>query len=168
MGIRKITSYAREHEDEFVQMVAKKSQDELNKSLRNSKHELEQAQARIRKLDEIIKRLYEDNIEGKISDERFAKMSTDYEAEQQTLEARTKELKTLIAAEQERSANVDSFLASVKKYTDITELNAEIIREFVEKVYVYQSTYFCGKKVQKIKIVWNCIGDFGFHGSGSK
>jgi len=162
IGIRKITAYAREHEDEFVQMVAKKSQDELNKSLKNSKHELEQAQVRIHKLDEIIKRLYEDNIEGKISDERFAKMSADYEAEQQTLQARVKELNALIATEKERSANVDGFLAIVRKYTEITELNAEIIREFVEKVYVYQTTYFCGDKLQKIKIVWNCIGDFEF------
>ena len=132
----------------------------MNRSLRDSKREPEQAQTRIRKLDDIIQRLYEDNIEGKISDERFMKMSANYEQEQQTLEARMKELKALIAKENKSRANVDGFLAIVKKYTDVQELTAEIIREFVEKVYVYQTQRFLGDKIQKIKIVWNCIGDF--------
>ena len=166
-GIRSITSYAKDHEDEFVRMVARKSQEELNRSLNSSKRELEQSQTRIRKLDEIIRRLYEDNIDGKVSDERFAKMSADYETEQHTLESRVRELKALIAAEQENSANVDSFLAIVRKYTEITELTAEVIREFVEKVYVYQAERVNGYKVQKIRIVWNCIGEFEFPASAS-
>ena len=159
-GIRSITAYVREHEDEFVRMVTKKSQEELSRSLRDSKRELEQAQARIHKLDEIIQRLYEDNIEGKITDERFSRMSASYEEEQHTLEGRMAKLKALIASEKERSANVDSFLAIVRKYTDIQELTAEIIREFVEKVYVYQTERVGGYKVQRIRIVWNCIGEF--------
>ncbi|MCD8009047.1 MAG: recombinase family protein [Clostridiales bacterium] len=159
-GIRNICSYAAEHEDEFVEMVTKKTQDELNKSLRDSKRELEQSQTRIRKLDDIIQRLYEDNIEGKISDERFMKMNTAYETEQHTLESRVAELKSLIASEKENSANVDAFLSIVRKYSDIQELTAEIIREFVEKIYVYNAEKVNGKRVHKIRIVWNCIGEF--------
>ena len=53
-----------------------------------------------------------------------------------------------------------SFLKLVHKYTDIQELNAEIIREFVEKIYVYKAEKVDGKKIQRLKIVWNCIGDF--------
>ena len=159
-GIRNITAYAREHEAEFVQMVTQKSQEELNRSLRDSKRELEQALSRIRKLDGIIQHLYEDNVEGKVSDERFSKMSASYEEEQHTLESRAIELKALIASEKERSASVDGFLKLVRKYTDIQELTAEVIREFVEKVYVYQAERISGYKVQRIRIVWNCIGDF--------
>ncbi len=159
-GIRNITAYAREHEAEFVQMVTKKSQEELNRSLRDSKRELEQAMSRIHKLDGIIQRLYEDNIEGKVSNERFSRMSASYEEEQHTLESRVAELKALIASEKERSASVDSFLTLVRKYTDIQELTAEVIREFVEKVYVYQTERVGGYKVQRIRIVWNCIGEF--------
>ena len=112
------------------------------------------------KLDEIIQRLYEDNLEGKISDERFVKMTASYEAEQHTLEQRVAELRTAIAAEKETALNADHFLTLVRKYTEIPELTAEIIREFVEKVYVYQSERVDGKKVQRIKIIYNCIGDF--------
>lgn len=159
-GIRRVTAFARECEEDFVEMVTKKTRSELDKSMRDSRRELEQAQARIAKLDEIIQRLYEDNIEGKISDERFAKMTANYEAEQQTLEKRVTELKSIMTEEKESALNVDHFLTLVRKYTDIKELTAEIIREFVEKIYVYKAERIDGRRVQRIKIVYNCIGDF--------
>lgn len=160
VGIREITEYVRVHEDEFVEMVTRKSRAAAERSLRDGKRELEQAQARIRKLDDIIRRLYEDNIEGKISDERFAKMTESYEAEQKTLESRVAELREQIADQQESSVNVDRFLALVRRYTDIRELTPEIIREFVERIEVYQAERVCGKKIQRMRIVWNCIGEF--------
>ena len=159
-GIRRVTAFARNFEEEFVEMVTKKTRSELDKSMRDSKRELEQAQARIAKLDEIIQRLYEDNIEGKISDERFAKMTANYEAEQQALEKRVTELKSIMTEDKESTLNVDHFLSLVRKYTDIKELTAEIIREFVEKIYVYKAECIDGRRVQRIKIVWNCIGEF--------
>ncbi len=89
----------------------------------------EQAQTRIRKLDEIIQHLYEDNLEGKISDERFVKLSENYENEQKTLEARVSELRRQVASEQEANMNVERFLDLVRNYTDIRELTSEVIRE---------------------------------------
>ena len=159
-GIRNITAFARDHEDEFVQMVTDKTRAEVNRSLRDDKRELEQAQVRAGKLDDIIQRLYEDNLDGKISDERFAKMTTSYEDEQKTLESRIRELKAAIGTVTENTSNVDAFLKLVRKYTDIQELTAEIIREFVEKIYVYKVERIDGKRIQRIKIVWNCIGEF--------
>jgi site-specific DNA recombinase len=159
-GIRRVTAFARNFEEEFVEMVTKKTRSELDKSMRDSRRELEQAQARIAKLDEIIQRLYEDNIEGKISDERFTKMTANYEAEQQTLEKRVTELKSIMTEEKESALNVNHFLSLVRKYTDTNELTAEVIREFVEKIFVYKAERIDGRRVQRIKIVWNCIGEF--------
>ena len=159
-GIREITEYVRVHEDEFVEMVTRKSRADVERSLRDGKRELEQSQSRIHKLDDIIRRLYEDNIEGKVSDERLAKMTESYEAEQKTLESRVAQLREQIAAQQESSVNVDRFLALVRRYTDIRELTPEIIHEFVERIEVYQAERVCGKKVQRMRIVWNCIGEF--------
>lgn len=159
-GIKNLTAYVREHENEFLEMVTKKSRADSDLHLHKIQRELEQSESRIKKLDLIIQRLYEDNIEGKISDDRFIKMSENYEKEQKQLESRTSELRKEIANEQNNSANADSFLKLVHKYTDIQELNAEIIREFVEKIYVYKAEKVDGKKIQRLKIVWNCIGDF--------
>lgn len=159
-GIRNITAFARDHEDEFVQMVTDKTRAEVNRNLRDDKRELEQAQVRAGKLDSIIQRLYEDNLDGKISDERFTKMAASYEDEQKTLESRIRELKAAIGTVTENASNVDAFLKLVRRYTDIQKLTAEIIREFVEKIYVYKAEHIDGKRVQRIKIVWNCIGEF--------
>ena len=159
-SIRSMTTYVREHEDEFVEMVTKLSKAEAEKALRDEKRELEQAEARVHKLDTIIQRLYKDNVEGKLSDERFAKMSENYESEQKSLERRTIELRSNIAIQKENCINVSSFVALVRKHTDIQELSAEVIREFVERVEVFQPVRVGGRKVQRLRIVWNCIGEF--------
>lgn len=157
--IRRVTSYAREHEDEFVRLVTKKSKQETERNLRESKKELEAAKARVAKLDGIIQRLYEDNIEGKVSDERFAKLTTTYEAEQHTLEKRIAELESIMATTKNESLGVDTFLSMVRRYTDIKELDAEIIRVFVEKILVYKAEKVDGHRVQRIKIIYNGIGE---------
>jgi len=159
-GIREITGYVREHEAEFVEMITKKSKAETDKGLREAKRELDQSQTRIRKLDDIIQKLYEGNVDGKISDDRFMKLSETYEAEQTGLKDRITELQDFIDHEQEAAVNTDSFIRLAKKHTDVQELNAEIIREFIDKIYIYKAERIGGKKVQHIKILWNCIGEF--------
>ena len=115
------------------------------------------------KLDTIIQRLYEDNISGKISDERYAKMAASYEAEQRELEARIDELNTYIDAEMEMTENIASFLRQVQKYTEITELNATIVHEFIEKIVVYKATKDdAGHRIQHIRIYYNFLGDVKF------
>ena len=157
--IRRVTSYAREHEDEFVRLVTQKSKQETERNLRESKKELEAAKARVTKLDGIIQRLYEDNIEGKVSDERFAKLTATYEAEQRQLEYRIAELQSFMANAKNESLGVDTFLSMVRRYTDIKELDAELIRVFVEKILVYKAEKVDGHRVQRIKIIYNGIGE---------
>ena len=120
---------------------------------------MEQAHQRIAKLDTIIQRLYEDNVEGKISDERFAKMSENYEAEQAQLKSCVSELEVQLRSEKDDAMNMNQFLGLVKKYTEVQELTAEIIREFVERIYVYKAEKIDGHRVQRIKVVWNYIGE---------
>ena len=158
--LRRITAFAREHEDEFVRMVTQKGEKELNRQLRESSAELAKAEERIRQLDTIISRLYEDNVAGKVSDERFAKMSASYETEQKGLESRVSELRTFIDGTKEQRLNAESFLSMVRKYTDIKELTAESIRSFVEKIEVQQPEKVSGTRTKKQTIViwWNFIG----------
>ena len=159
-AIRNVVIYAQEHEDELATLLMKKSRTTADKALKSAKKEIEQAESRMKKLDTLIQRLYEDNVEGKISDERFTKLTATYEAEQHTLMARVKELKALIGKEAEATANVNAFLSIVKKYTDISKLTAEVIREFIEKVYISHPEKVNGKNIQEVCIVWNCIGEF--------
>ena len=115
---------------------------------------------RISKLDTIIQRLYEDNIEGKISDERFAKMTATYEQEQKDLESRVITLREAISKAKVHRLNIDSFLTQVKKYTEVKELDAEIIRSLVERIDVFKPEKLPGIRTKKqvILIHWNFIG----------
>ena len=87
-------------------------------------------------------------------------MSENYEAEQKMLKSLVTELHEQIAIQQENSVNADSYLSLVRKYTDITELTPEIIREFVERIEIFKPEQINEHKVQKMRIVWNCIGEF--------
>ena len=158
--LKSITAYARSHETEFVELVTKQNEKELSCLMRNSNKELVQAKERIKKLDSIMQRLYEDNIDGKISDNRFSRMSATYETEQKQLETRVSELETAIAEAREQRLNVDSFLEMVRRYTDISELTAEIIRSFVEKIEVKKPEKVPGTRTKKQTLViwWNFIG----------
>lgn len=158
--IRKVTAFAKDHEEEFVDLVLKKKTSELNQVLRSQKKELDDSKNRIVKLDSIVQNLYEDNLEGKISDQRFEKMAKSYDEEEISLQKRIAELEKTITKSQEEELNVESFLKLVRKYTDIKELDPEIIRTFVDKIYVEQSEKVTGTNLKKqtIWIYWNFIG----------
>lgn len=159
-AIQKITSYARTNEKKFVETVTNKSKSELAKTLREARKELDKAQERLKKIDAIFKKLYEDNADGKINDERFAKMIASYETEQKELESRSEELKAVIAQSNDSIEGANRFVSQVRKYTDVKELSAGLIREFVDKIYVSEKQMVDGRKVQKIRILWNCVGEF--------
>ena len=134
--INRMLTFVCEHESEFVELLSKKNERELNRKFQESSRELEQSMQRITKLDSIIQRLYEDNLDGKISDDRFAKMTANYEQEQKDLKAQVAVLRKTLATAKEQRINVDSFLAQVKKYTEVKELDADIIRNLVKRIDV--------------------------------
>ena len=148
-----IIASANEHEEAFVNMIMQQSQAGLKHNQRDSKRELEQAYQRISLLDTIIQQLYEDNIKGKISDERFIKLSRNYEAEQKQLNSRITELELRLNAAKDAAINARHFLTLVRKYTDIQELTAELIHELAERIYVYQAENVNGRRNQQIKKV---------------
>ncbi len=156
--LRKVLAFAKEREDEFIETVTSNSEKERAKALRQVQKEYDQAQARIAAIDKIIQKLYEDKVLGSISDERFHRMSADYETEQQELIKRSSVLKRTIDATKEKTLNTDRFLGLVRKYTEITELDAEIIREFIDRIIVYKTESVNGRRKQRIRIIYNCIG----------
>jgi len=156
--LRSVTAFAREREAEFIDVVTKSKAKEIDRSLRESRREYDLAKARIAKLDTIMQRLYEDNVEGKISDERFMRMASTYEAEQKQLEARIEELEEFMAEVKEKTLNAEYFLSLVRKYTDIRELDAEIVREFVDRIIVHKAETINGHRQQRIEIIYNCVG----------
>jgi hypothetical protein len=159
-NLREAIAYVSRYEADFIREASDVSMREQDRELAAKKGALIKAEKRIAELDSIIKRLYEDNVTGKLTDERFIKLSRDYEREQDeqkvVIEATRRELK-----ERERSrVNVKSFIAATKKYTDLQKLDETVLREFIDRIQV--SAVDKESKTREIKIVYNFIGAFDF------
>ena len=110
------------------------------------------------KLDKIIESLYEDKVEGKISEERYLKMSDTYESEQSALKERVKTLKSEIEKAKEQDDKILDFMMLIHKYSSFEKLTPEILRSFIDKVIVHEKTKVDGHYRQTVEIVYNFIG----------
>lgn len=95
---------------------------------------------------------YEDNVSGKVSDERYAMMSAGYDDEQKKLKEEADKLTAFIEVAEQKCADVNSFIKVVQKYEHITELTPEIMHELIEKIVVYAPDNSCGHRTQQIEI----------------
>ncbi|WP_101773822.1 recombinase family protein [Peptostreptococcus faecalis] len=168
-NLREAISYVTQYKDDFIREAAETDMRTRDKVLMQKKDALAQAEKRIIELDVIFKRIYEDNISGKLTDERFIKLSRDYELEQDNLKSTAKVLREEVKQQEKCKTNVKSFMAIANKYTDFTELDATILNEFVDKILISKTSGQRGRrasdtitKVQEIEIVYNFIGAFDF------
>ena len=159
-NLREAIQYVTEHEAEFIQEAADHSLRDRDAEFARKREAYAKAEQRIAELDRIISRLYEDNVMGKLSDERFVKMSHDYELEQSNLKSMADVLRKELKQQEQQKTNVKAFIAVVKKYTDMRELDATLLREFIDRIEVSQADR--ATKRQSITIVYNFIGAFDF------
>lgn len=161
-NLQRIVAYAKEDEDEFARRVMENKLSFQRVEREQSKRKLEKQKRRISELDTIIQRLYEDSITGKLTDERFAKLSAAYEAEQAELQQSVESLSRIVDTVETQSVNISSFLKIVKKYTEPTELTPQLLHEFVEKIVVHEADKSSGHRLQRIDIHYNFIGEIDF------
>ena len=152
--LNKMISFVKENEDEFIQAAMDNSVQKQSSELAKSRKKLRDAEKRIAELDRLFIRLYEDNVSGKISDERFSIMSAGYEDEQKKLRATVAELTDFIETAEQKSADVTAFISVVQKYERITELTPEIMHELIEKIVVHAPDKSSGHRTQQIDIYY--------------
>lgn len=158
-NLQRVMAYVKDDEDEFLQRVIRNKLDAQASEQEQAKRQLEKQERRIVELDSIIQRLYEDHVMGKLTAERFSKMSAGYEQEQADLQTSVKNLRTLINSVDTEEVNVQSFLKIVRKYTEPTELTPLLLHEFVEKIVVHAPDRSSGHRVQRIDVHYNFIGE---------
>jgi len=167
-NLQAVMSYARDYEDEFVRQITDNTMAEQAKQHAVCKRQLDQQTRRIDEIDSIIQRLYEDNVTGKLTDDRFVKMSATYEREQRELEASTTELKKAMAVCETQKVNIESFLKLVKSYTQPEQLTPEILHMFIEKIAVHKADYTSGDREMQIDIHYNFVGQLDMSVANSK
>jgi len=157
--LRADCAYAKEHEADFVKMVEMKTRRQGDDVVKKAEKEYAEARSRIDEIDRIINQLYEDKVSGGLSADRFSRMLTKYETEQETLRSKCEQLQTQITAAKTTSDNAKQFIRMVRKFTDIQELTPEIVATLIERVEVGQAQVIDGVKKQEIKIIYNFIGN---------
>jgi len=157
--IRRLTKYAGLYEDDFLKEVIGHSRQAEETERRLKEKELKSFLARDDELDGLFERIYEDNVSGKLSDDRFAKMSRRYEEEQKELSEKIKKLRTEIEKQSSRATSTDMFVSIVRKYTRARKLTPRMLNELVEKIEVYNAEKIDGEWVQRLRIHYNCVGE---------
>ena len=157
--IRRLTKFASLYEDEFLKAVIGHSQQAAETDRKLKEKELKALLARDEKLDGLFERIYEDNVSGKLSDDRFAKMSRRYEDEQKELAEKIKKLRSEIEKQSSQAMTTDMFISLVRKYTRARKLTPRMLNELVEKVEVYHAEKIDGVWEQRLRIHYNCVGE---------
>ena len=157
--IRRLTKYAGLYEDDFLKEVIGHSRQAEETERRLKEKELKSLLTRDDELDGLFERIYEDNVSGKLSDDRFAKMSRRYEEEQKEISEKIKKLRSEIEKQSSRATSTDMFVSIVRKYTRARKLTPRMLNELVEKIEVYNAEKIDGEWVQRLRIHYNCVGE---------
>ena len=150
--------FAKKYRDEFFNILKRCTDIRTKREMTSAIEEKEEAENRITELDKIIQSLYEDKVAGKLSEERYMKMSDNYEAEQKALNEKLSRVKAEIEKAKTTYDNIQRFMAIVKKYSDFDEITPEILRSFVDKVIIHEKIKVNGHYVHTIEIIYNCVG----------
>ena len=157
--IRRLTKFASLYENEFLKAVIGHSQQAAETDRKLKEKELKALLARDEELDGLFERIYEDNVSGKPSDDRFAKMSRRYEDEQKELAEKIKKLRSEIEKQSSQAMTTDMFISLVRKYTRARKLTPRMLNELVEKIEVYHAEKIDGVWEQRLRIHYNCVGE---------
>ena len=145
-------SYLQQFERVFIRR-------QIDTTLAERRYELiEKDEKRMDELDRLFRKIYEDNVSGKLNDERFYKLSDGYEAEQGQLKREIEALTAEVSQADMEVTNVAKLIAVTKKYTRIDELTPEILNAFVDKIVIHEREKKDGKRTQQIDIYYSYVG----------
>ena len=156
--IKRLTKFASHYEDDFVKAVMGSSQQSVALDRKLKEKELAALQARDEELDGLFERIYEDNVSGKLSDDRFSKMSRRYEEEQKEISERIKTLRAEMDKLSSKAVTADMFISTVRKYTRAKALTPRMLNELIDRIEVHQAEKIDGEWVQHLTIHYNCVG----------
>ena len=158
--IKAVSDYVITNEEEFINRIYSSSRDKQKESIKSLKRKIAQDTKRVNELNMLMKKLYEDNISGKLNDKRFNAMLSDYESELEALEEDIDRDNAELEGMSAKKTDVDVFMELVKKHTTFEELTPAILNEFVDKIMVYKAVGSGANRTQDVDIYLNYIGRF--------
>ena len=156
--LQKVCEYVFLHEKEFTDEYLSGSKKETEKFQSKTKTEIKRLSDRQEEIGRIIRKLYEDNVSGRITDERFDFLAKSYDDEGNDLEQKILELQYALSASVQDEEKLSKFLKVVKTYTEIQELTPEILNSFVERIYIGETERYNNRKMQEVEIIYKFVG----------
>ncbi len=157
--IRTVNAYIREDAESFAEEWLAHRHAEQESRIREDRRKLDKAEKRLAELDVLISRVYEDAVFGRMSNERYLKMTQDYEAEQKRVRMEAENLREWISQHEKTTDDLSHFMKLVEKYVDVPELTQTLVNEYIHKIIVYEPDKSTGKRRQKIQIIFNFMDD---------
>ena len=156
--LKATAGFVREHGEEFAAKVRNESTIQRTDAAKALQKKLSREQKRTNELNQLIKKIYEDNVSGKPTDKRFEMLLSDYEQEQDILETSIQNTQNEISAYEEDNTRIDKFMELVRKYTDFSELTTPMIHEFIDKIVVHEADKSTGERIQQIDVYLKYVG----------
>jgi hypothetical protein len=159
-AIRSVSQHVKASEAEFIRQVREASAVKQEETAKAYRRRIAKEQRRVSELNTLIRKIYEDNVAGRLNDKRFDLLSAEYEREQEELEKSIGQLQTELDSFNADSVRADRFIEIVRRYTDFSELTPAMIHEFIEKIVVHEAEKCDGERKQEVDIYLNFIGKF--------
>ena len=158
MHMKAVIFYVTRYEKHFRTVMEQRLRMSSEEAIRGYKTQFAQAERRLAELDRLFIRIYEDNVSGCITDERFSMMSRTYEDEQTQLKVEIQSLQQEIEVQERQIENLEQFIQRVHKYEDLQELTPYALRELVKAIYIEAPDKSSGKRRQNIRISYDLVG----------
>ena len=168
MELQHMATLLDEHEDEFAEALEKKTNADSIKEKKLIEAELQKAIVRNDRVVGLYEKLYEDNTEGKVSDEWFMQLSHKYEVERMELKAKIVEYKERLCKLAENTRNKESFISAVRKFMEMKELTPALLKELIDKIEVYEIEGTGKNRTQRIVIHYRFVGFIEIAGGDRK
>ena len=150
--INKMLDYVHGNKEKYLDLLVQQTGENHAEEVKNAKKKIAKSEKRIAELDKLFTRLYEDNVSGKISDERFEMMSKSYESEQKDLKSSVAELQKFIESKEQQDSDINSFMDIVSRYEHLTDITPEQMHELIERIEVHAPDKSSGHRQQKVDI----------------
>jgi hypothetical protein len=158
LELNRMTSYLKDNEEEFAELLAQKTAQDYDREKRYRQQKLNGLKARYNEVDMLFEKTYEDNVSGKLSDERFMKLSQKYDEEQQTLKKEIAELESVRDKEDSRIYSKNQFLKAVRRFMEMKTLTPTMLHELIERIDVYHIQGTGKNRTQQLVIHYKFIG----------
>ncbi len=158
LELKHLVNFLKHDEERLAEILEKKSNKDLYEEIRHLEGELQKALARQQKVAKLYEKLYEDNAEGKVTDEWFTHMSHKYELERTELKGKISELRKRLSSTQETTKGKDMFIGAVRKFMEMKTLTAPLAKELIDHIDVYESEGKGKNKTQRVVIYYRFVG----------